>query len=100
MMDLLLLIESQNLLAGSIPGSLADLPDLRQLDLQGNSFTGEIPVKFGEFRRLEWISLAGNLLERKQAISESDPWPTSLPLHLSESDLEVDESGNRNRNLR
>ncbi|CAN1266249.1 Receptor-like protein kinase HSL1 [Linum perenne] len=53
---------SQNLLAGSIPGSLADLPDLRQLDLQGNSFSGKIPSKFGEFRRLEWISLTGNLL--------------------------------------
>ena len=37
-----------NMLSGPIPTSLASMPVLRDLQLQGNQFTGSIPTQFGD----------------------------------------------------
>ncbi|KAK3159605.1 hypothetical protein QOZ80_1BG0048710 [Eleusine coracana subsp. coracana] len=56
---------SMNALVGPLPDALADLPELRYLDLSSNNFSGPIPAWFdgGSMRRLESLSLVYNLLD-------------------------------------
>ncbi|KAL8468113.1 hypothetical protein ACS0TY_031375 [Phlomoides rotata] len=54
---------AQNYLTGELPAGLADLPNLKYLDLTGNNFSGIIPDSFGTFQKLEVLSLVENLLE-------------------------------------
>lgn len=51
------------MLTGTLPHALADLPNLKFLDLTGNNFSGDIPASFGGFQKLEVISLVYNLLD-------------------------------------
>ncbi|KAL0398546.1 UNVERIFIED_CONTAM: Receptor-like protein kinase HSL1 [Sesamum radiatum] len=54
---------AQNYLTGELPRRLADLPNLKYLDLTGNNFSGVIPDSFGTFQKLEVLALVENLLE-------------------------------------
>ena len=49
-------------LNGSIPPELTDLPDLRYINLSGNSLTGSIPSEIGSLDRLFYLGLRDNNL--------------------------------------
>nr|GMC68846.1 protein TOO MANY MOUTHS [Ipomoea batatas] len=58
---LLLTLSNMNL-QGSIPESLAKLPKIRVLHLDGNQFNGSIPASFGELDGLSELRLDSNQL--------------------------------------
>jgi hypothetical protein len=49
-----------NNLQGELPASLADLSQLRVLDLHNNAIGGQIPPKYGRLSNLEYIDLSVN----------------------------------------
>ncbi|KAK8559569.1 hypothetical protein V6N13_016311 [Hibiscus sabdariffa] len=49
-------------IAGEIPPCVAELPNLRVLDLIGNSLTGKIPEQIGNLQKLTVLNLADNKL--------------------------------------
>ncbi|XP_072964503.1 uncharacterized protein [Typha angustifolia] len=53
---------SQNILVGSLPDSLSELPSLTYLDLSANNFSGPIPPSFANFPKIQVLSLVSNLL--------------------------------------
>ncbi|KAF9666682.1 hypothetical protein SADUNF_Sadunf16G0254100 [Salix dunnii] len=53
---------SRNYLSGSIPGSLAELPNLQSLSLLANRLNGSIPREFGSMATLKSLVLEDNLL--------------------------------------
>ncbi|KAJ6966284.1 hypothetical protein NC652_003988 [Populus alba x Populus x berolinensis] len=53
---------SRNYLNGSIPGSLAELPNLQSLSLLANRLSGSIPREIGSFATLKSLVLEDNLL--------------------------------------
>ncbi|KAJ6776188.1 PROMASTIGOTE SURFACE ANTIGEN PROTEIN PSA [Salix koriyanagi] len=53
---------SRNYLNGSIPGSLAELPNLQSLSLLANRLSGSIPREFGSMATLTSLVLEDNLL--------------------------------------
>ena len=48
-------------MTGEIPSWLAEFP-LKQLFLNDNDLTGEIPAEFSNLMELEWLWLGGNSL--------------------------------------
>jgi len=54
---------SYNVITGTLPASFADFPDLINLELQGNSLSGEIPsTLFDKFTSLQLLNLGENRL--------------------------------------
>ena len=53
---------SINSLTGAIPSELGDLSELDSLNLWGNSLTGAIPSELGSLSNLEYLNLWGNSL--------------------------------------
>ncbi len=53
---------STNHVAGPLPPSLGDLPQLRRIALSGNLLTGRIPPGLGDLSFLEEIHIEGNLI--------------------------------------
>ncbi|MBK8905299.1 MAG: hypothetical protein IPM53_29220 [Anaerolineaceae bacterium] len=51
-----------NNLQGQLPAALADLTQLRVLDLHNNALTGPIPAEYGRLTNLEYIDLSVNQL--------------------------------------
>jgi hypothetical protein len=51
-----------NNLQGQLPASLADLTQLRVLDLHNNALSGTIPAEYGRLSNLEYIDLSVNQL--------------------------------------
>lgn len=49
-----------NNLQGQLPASLADLTQLRVLDLHNNALTGTIPLDYGRLSHLEYLDLSVN----------------------------------------
>nr|XP_043620158.1 receptor-like protein EIX2 [Erigeron canadensis] len=74
--NLSIIVLSENNFAEDLPSFIRNmLPDclrnsLKDLDLRGNQFSGSIPDKFGEYRKLEHLILSENTL--------SGPMPSSL----------------------
>jgi len=56
-----------NQIAGPIPTSLSNATRLERMDFSFNRFSGRIPSNLGSLQNLEWINLAANLLETKEA---------------------------------
>ena len=54
--------ENRIQLTGTIPAELADLPNLKQLDLSRNQLTGEIPAELGKLTNLQRLWLGPNQL--------------------------------------
>ena len=89
---------SNNGLVGSLPGSLAELSNLKELRLDGNQLTGSIPPRLGELSSLVLLHLARNLLagplpaelgglsnvrelhlDGKRSFACRRPWRTGMP---------------------
>jgi len=49
----------RNEFSGPLPQELIKLPSLEQLNLGGNYFIGRIPPSYGNFKRLNFLILAG-----------------------------------------
>ncbi|KAI9088564.1 hypothetical protein K1719_029678 [Acacia pycnantha] len=56
------LVLSQNQICGRIPVALGNLINLMSLDIEMNYFTDIIPVTFGKFHNMQYLSLWGNKL--------------------------------------
>jgi len=63
-------IGSNLYLTGPLPTSLCGLPEIMQLDVEGNMFTGSIPTCYGELTNLVHINIDKNEL--------TGPLPTAL----------------------
>ena len=56
---------SRNQLSGGIPPSLANMQQLRDLNLGQNSFNGTIPSQFGSMLELKYLRFSRNRLSGK-----------------------------------
>ncbi|KAK9759690.1 hypothetical protein K7432_017042 [Basidiobolus ranarum] len=54
---------SENLLSGSIPYEMGDMPKLTEISLDGNRLIGTIPVQFMELANLQELYVQNNHLE-------------------------------------
>nr|XP_009770228.1 PREDICTED: LRR receptor-like serine/threonine-protein kinase EFR [Nicotiana sylvestris] len=53
---------ANNYFTGSIPASLSNCSDLLRLDIPTNNFTGNIPLSFGNLKNLLWLNVRSNQL--------------------------------------
>ncbi|XP_009607907.3 putative receptor-like protein kinase At3g47110 isoform X1 [Nicotiana tomentosiformis] len=53
---------ANNYFTGSIPASLSNCSDLLRLDIPTNNFTGNIPLSFGNLKNLLWLNVHSNQL--------------------------------------
>ncbi|XP_027185165.1 probable LRR receptor-like serine/threonine-protein kinase At3g47570 [Coffea eugenioides] len=51
-----------NYFSGALPSSLSNSSNLRLIEIGDNKFTGPIPTSMGDLRFLEWLDLLGNKL--------------------------------------
>ncbi|XP_031105670.1 protein TOO MANY MOUTHS [Ipomoea triloba] len=81
--DLMILALSNMNLQGSIPESLAKLPKIRVLHLDGNQFNGSIPASFGELDGLSELRLDNNQLTGVVPFKREMVWRMRRKLKLS-----------------
>ena len=62
MTSLLRLSFKNSLLSGELPSSIPAIRNLNYLDLSANSFTGNIPIEFGNMTSLQYLNLQNNSL--------------------------------------
>ena len=74
-------------LSGSIPASLASLPQLSILCLQNNSLSGSIPSNLGEAVELRMLNFANNRLVGKLPEIEPHCWTVMAYLDVSHNTL-------------
>lgn len=88
--ELLELDLSYNQFSGAIPPEIANIPKLKQFKVEVNSMEGEVPEEIGNIPNLEWLRLATNKLSGRIPANLARTSDKLYQLTMDENNFEGD----------